>query len=159
MATRETLHDAGPHLATIDRVSGAVLVLLGAAMLWESRALPMGTLGKPGPAFLPVVLAGVVIALAVLVVVFGGRSPLLRTVDWSEAGHAASTVAACVFAVFALERLGYRITMAVTTGFLLGATGRCRPVVIVTIGLGFALVSYWVFRHLGVLLPDGPLGF
>lgn len=136
-----------------------VLVLFGAAVLWESRALPLGTLRRPGPAFLPVVLAGLLLGLALLVLACGRRSPWLRSLDWSEAGHVAAILAACGFAALALERLGYRLTLAVVLAFLLGVVERSRPVVTVSIAVGFALASAWLFRRLGVLLPDGPFGF
>ncbi|MBI2216060.1 MAG: tripartite tricarboxylate transporter TctB family protein [Candidatus Rokubacteria bacterium] len=142
-----------------DRISGLVFALFGLAVLLASRALPFGTLHRPGPAFVPVVLATVLVTLAVLVLIFGGRSRSLRAADWSEAGHAASILAAGAFAAAALESLGYRITMTVALAFLLGVKRRTRPVVVVSVAVGFAVVSYWTFRRLGVLLPDGPLGF
>ena len=144
---------------TADRASGLILVLFGIAVLWESRAFPLGTLGRPGPAFLPVVLAGVLVGLALLALVFGRRSPRLRSLEWSEAGHVAAILSGCGFAALALERLGYRLTMIVVLAFLLGVVERSRPAVMVSIAVGFALVSYWVFRRLGVLLPEGPFGF
>ncbi len=144
---------------TTDRVSGIGLVLFGIAVLWESRALPLGTLQRPGPAFMPVVLGGLLVMLALLVLVSGRGSPSLRSLDWSDWRHVAAILAACAFVAFALERLGYRTTMAVLLAFLLGVIERSRPVVVVLIAVGFALVSHWVFRRLGVLLPEGPFGF
>ena len=49
---------------TVDRVAGVALVLIGLATLWESRAFPLGSLHRPGPAYMPVVLA-------LLLIVFG----------------------------------------------------------------------------------------
>ncbi len=144
---------------TADRASGMILVLFGIAVLWESRAFPLGTLGRPGPAFLPVVLAGVVVGLAVLVLVFGRRSPQLRSLERSEGGRVGAILSACALAALALERLGYRLTMIVVLAFLLGAVERSRPAVTISIAAGFALASYWVFQRLGVLLPEGPFGF
>ena len=159
MRGAERLRGVRTLLATTDRVSGLILVLFGLLVVWESRALPLGTLRRPGPAFLPSVLAGLLVVLALLVLVSGRRSPPLRSVDWSAARHAAAILSACAFAALALDRLGYRMTMAIVLAFLLGVVERSRPVVIVSIAVGFALVSYAVFRRLGVLLPEGPLGF
>jgi hypothetical protein len=136
-----------------------VLALFGVAVLLASRTLPFGTLHKPGAAFVPVVLASAVVTLAVLVLIFGGRSRALRPAGWTEAGHAASILAAGAFAVIGLESLGYRTTMTIALAFLLGVTRRTRPVIVVSVAVGFAVLSYWTFRRLGVLLPDGPLGF
>jgi len=68
-------------------------------------------------------------------------------------------LAACVFAVVALERLGYRITMTVILLFLLLVIERNRLFVALSLAVGVPLVSYWFFRRLGVLLPTGPFGF
>ena len=45
-----------------DRIAGLVLVAMAALVLWESRALPLGTISSPGPAFMPIALALVVLA-------------------------------------------------------------------------------------------------
>jgi hypothetical protein len=146
-------------IATTKRFSGICLFIFALLVLWESRKLPMGTLQSPGPAFMPVLLASVLIAIALLMLVFGGNSSPLRSLQWSEAGHAAFVLAACGFTALALERLGYRITMGMVLAFLLGAIERNKPVVVVSLAVGFSLLSYWLFGRLGVLLPKGPMGF
>lgn len=148
-----------PSFWTTDRVSGTVLLGVALIVLWESRVLPLGSLQRPGPAFVPVLLASVLSGIAILVVAVGGSSPGLRSVRWAEARHAAMILATCVFVVLALERLGYRITIAAVLVFLLGVVERNRLVVVAFLALGFPLVSYWVFTRLGVILPTGPIGF
>ena len=49
---------------TVDRAAGAALVLVGLATIWESRAFPLGTFHRPGPAYMPVVLAALLIGRA-----------------------------------------------------------------------------------------------
>ena len=144
---------------TIDRVSAVVLLALALLVFWESRSLPLGGLARPGPAFLPVILASLLAGIALVILARGGRSARLASLQWSEARHAAVVLVTCIFAVVALERLGYRITMAVILLFLLLVIERNRPVVALSLALGVPLVSYWFFTRLGVLLPTGPLGF
>jgi putative tricarboxylic transport membrane protein len=144
---------------TTDRVAGAVLVLLGLFVLWESRVLPLGSLRNPGPGYMPVVLALLVAAFGAAIALTGGASPRLRALGWGESRRAATIVAAGAFAALALERLGYRITMAALLLFLFGVVERRHPLFAVVCGLGLALLTFYVFDTvLRVPLPRGPLG-
>ena len=144
---------------TVDRVAGVALVLIGLATLWESRAFPLGSLHRPGPAYMPVVLALLLIVFGVAVFAMGRRARTLREVGWPEWRHAVAIFAACAFAAWGLERLGYRLTMAVVVGFLLLALERKGWV----LGLGLTLVMAWGSFYLfdtllRVPLPRGPFG-
>ena len=146
-------------LGTIDRISAVCMLVFVLLVLWESRTLPLGTLERPGAGFMPVLLAGFLGGIAIMLLVLGGNSPPLRSLEWPEAKSAAAVLAACGFAALALELLGYRITMAVVLVFLLGVIERSKMVVVISLAISFSLVSYWIFKRLGVLLPQGPLGF
>jgi len=146
-------------MATIDRVAGGALILVALLTLVLSRALPLGTLRTPGPAYMPVLLALLLLLFGVLLVVFGGRSALWSSVRWHEWRHAVAILAACVFAALALERLGYRLTMAAMLAFLLGVVERKSIVVTVVFSLALALATFFLFSTLlRVPLPRGPLG-
>jgi hypothetical protein len=59
-----------------------------------------------------------------------------------------------------MERVGYRITMIIILGFLLGAMERIRLWQALTLTLGLALGSFWLFDSLlRVPLPRGGWGF
>ena len=144
---------------TVDRVAGVALVLIGLATLWESRAFPLGSLHRPGPAYMPVVLAALLIVFGVAVFVMGRGARTLREVGWPEWRHAVAIFAACAFAAWGLERLGYRLTMAVVVGFFLLVLERKGWV----LGLGLTLVMAWGSFYLfdtllRVPLPRGPFG-
>jgi len=96
---------------TTDRVAGAALVLAALLALADSRGLPLGTVRNPGPAYVPVLLAGALLLLGVLIGARGGRAPRLGAVGWSEWRHALAILAVCAFAAWGLERLGYRLTV------------------------------------------------
>ncbi len=95
---------------TIARVSGGALVLLGLFVMWERRVLPLGTHTQPGPGYLPLLLAILLVVLGGLLVARGGGGAHVRTVAWSEAPHALAILACTAFATGLLERIGYRIT-------------------------------------------------
>lgn len=145
---------------TIDRVSGSALVLLGLFVVWEGRVLPLGTHRQPGPGYLPLLLALLLVILGGLLVLQGGGAARLRTVDWSEAPHAIAIIACTAFATALLESLGYRVTMILILGFLLGVVERLRPWLVATLTLGLSLGTFWLFdTFLRVPLPRGGWGF
>ena len=145
---------------TIDRVSGAALVLLGLFVMWETRVLPLGTHTRPGPGYLPLLLAVLLVILGGLLVARGGGAAPLRTVSWSEAPHALAILACTVFATALLDLLGYRVTMVIVLGFLFGVMERLRPWQVGALTLGLSLGTFWLFDTLlRVPLPRGGWGF
>jgi len=101
----------------------------------------------------------VVIGLGVLIWVFGARSPRIAAVGWGESGHTLAILAACGFAAFALERLGYRVTMAVLVFALLRAVERRGTVFAGAFAVTLALSTFYLFDVvLRVPLPRGPFG-
>ena len=144
---------------TVDRVAGVALVLIGLATLWESRAFPLGSLHRPGPAYMPVMLALLLIVFGVAVFAMGRGARTLREVGWPEWRHAVAIFAACAFAAWGLERLGYRLTMAMVVGFLLLALERKGWVLGIGLTLVMAWGSFYLFDTLlRVPLPRGPFG-
>jgi hypothetical protein len=142
-----------------DRAAGAGLAVLGLYALWESRVLPLGSLSQPGPGYMPVVLALLLIALGALAAATGAGSPRLAALGWGEAPRALTIVAACAGAAFLLERLGYRVTMALLLVFLLGVVERRRPLFAVAYAIALAVGTHLLFDTvLRVPLPRGPFG-
>ena len=144
-------------MMTTDRVAGGALVVLGLLVLLESRKLPLGSLRSPGPAYAPVVLAVLVLVFGLLVFAFGARAPAVRGLGWVEWRHAIAIFVACVFAAFALERLGFRITVALVLVALLRGVERRGWAFSIAFAAAFALALYALFQtYLRVPLPVGP---
>jgi hypothetical protein len=69
-------------------------------------------------------------------------------------------LAASVFAIFAIERLGYRLTVLLMLGFLVKVVEKRGWLVSLAFALSFSFGSYFLFYTiLRVPLPEGPLGF
>jgi hypothetical protein len=88
-------------VATIDRVAGGALILAALLTLALSRVLRLGTLRTPGPAYMPVLLALLLLLFGVLLVIFGGRStsrPRSRSAKYSGGPSAARRRPAAVLA-------------------------------------------------------------
>ena len=144
---------------TVDRVAGVALALIGLVALLESRAFPLGSLHRPGPAFTPVLLALLLILFGAVVFAMGSGTRRLAEVGWHEWRHAVAIFAACAFAAGGLERLGYRLTMAAVVAFLILVVERKGW----ALGLGLTVAvpwgSFFVFDTLlNVPLPRGPFG-
>jgi putative tricarboxylic transport membrane protein len=144
---------------TTDRVAGAALVLIGLVAIRESLAFPLGSLHRPGPAYMPVLLAVLLIVFGVAVFAMGSRARGVGAVGWHEWRHAVAIFAACAFAAWGLERLGYRITMAAVLAFLLLGLERKGLVLGLVVTAVMAWGSFYLFDTLlKVPLPRGPFG-
>jgi hypothetical protein len=147
-------------MLTSDRLSGSALVLFALLVMWESRVLPLGTLRQPGPAFIPILLALLLLIFGIFVVLTGGRTPLLSSIRWTEWSHAVAILAASVFSVFAIERLGYRLTVLLVLGFLVKIVEKRGWMQSLIFAFSLSFGSFFLFYTiLRVPLPEGPLGF
>lgn len=146
-------------MLTIDRVAGAALVALALAVLLASRALPLGTLRTPGPAYMPVVLALLLLAFGLLLIITGARAEPFRTLNWDEWRHAVAIVVVVAFCAWGLERVGYRLTMGAVLAFLVGVMERKSVVFTLVFSVAVAWSSFYLFSTLlRVPLPLGPFG-
>ena len=142
-----------------DQIAGIAFVVVALLVTWENRAYPLGSLHNPGPGFVPLLLAIALGLLGVLIALRGGTSQLLNTIDWSESKRGVVLLVACGVAVFALERIGYRLTMVALFAFILGVVERKRALPTALVSLGFAFISHFIFATLlKVQLPRGPWG-
>jgi putative tricarboxylic transport membrane protein len=146
-------------MLTTDRAAGGVLVLVGLVALWESRQFPLGSLSRPGPAYMPVVLGLLLVLFGALLAAMGARSRRLGEIGWHEWRHAVAIFAVCAFVAWGLERLGYRLTMAAVLLFLLGVLERKSVIVTAAMTAAIAWGSFFLFDTvLRVPLPRGPFG-
>lgn len=144
------------------QVMAAVLFVLSVLVAIESLKLKYYTKLGPGPGFFPfwiaLCLAGLSIAMFYQAT-FRPPEPRPEGFRVPRPGilRALAMCTAWVWAVVMLERLGYRLTMAVFFPFLLLTLGRVRWYLVVALSLLGSLAVYYVFtRALSVPLPIGP---
>ena len=155
----ETRVTGAPRSLHIDRISGAVFVVIALLVAWENRAYPLGSLSTPGPGYMPLGLALALGAFGLLVALRGNASPLLNTIGWTESRRAIVLLIGCGVAAFALEPIGYSLTMIALLVLMLGVVERKRPLATLLVTFGFAFISYFIFAtQLNVQLPRGPWG-
>src|SRR5437868_1153491 len=111
-----------------DQLSGVLLFALAVFVGWENRTYPLGSLQEPGPGYTPLLIAIFLGVAGLVIAVKGATSPALREMQWPEFKRAASILAACAVAAFALEPIGYRFTITALLIFFLGVMERRRPV-------------------------------
>jgi hypothetical protein len=137
-----------------------MLLALALFVGWQNRVYPVGTLAEPGPGYLPLLLAIFLGAMGVLIFAWGARSAPLNSMRWVETPRAVVILIACAAATFALEPLGYRITITALLIFFLGVVERRPPLIVGLVAIGFGLVSFYVIGDLlHVPLPRSRWGF
>jgi len=146
---------------TVPRVSGVALALLALGVLEECwrLGLPRGTLTTPGPAYVPTMLALVLLVAGVLLASLDRDARTVGDVGWREWRHTLAILATCVFVALTLERLGYRLAMSLACLFLLAVVERKGLAPALLFSVGLAAGTYYLFETLlRVPLPRGPFG-
>jgi hypothetical protein len=143
-----------------DRISGGALVLFSLFAIWQNSALPLGTFRHPGPAYIPVLLALLLLLFGVFLAAMDDRAVKFSSIRWNEWRHAVAILSACVFAVFGIERLGYRLTLILVLSFLLKIVERRGWLLTASLAFVLSFGSFFLFYTLlRVPLPQGPFGF
>ena len=143
-----------------DQISGLALAAIGLFVWWQNRAYPLGSLQEPGPGYTPLIIAVFLGVAGLLIALKGASSPPLADMKWPEARRATLILVACGIATYALEHVGYRITIATLLVFFLGVMERRKPLAVAAVAIGFSLLSFYVIgKLLRVPLPVGPGGW
>ena len=143
-----------------DQLSGLTLAALAVFVWWQNRVYPLGSLSEPGPGYTPLLIAIFLGAVGLLIAVRGAHSPPISQMAWPEAKRAAVILIACGVATYALEEIGYRLTIAALLVFFLGVMERKSPLTVAAVAVGFSLLSFYLLGDiLRVPLPRGPGGW
>ena len=110
-----------------------------------SGELPFGDLAAPGAGMMPKLAAGLMMLFAALVMLSAAGSPTLRSIDWSDRGHAALVIVITAAAVAAYRPFGFLITMAALVFALLVVVERRNPLAAAAYSVGLTLFAYWLF--------------
>jgi len=146
---------------TVNRLSGLVVFLLGFAIFWQGRSLSIGTLHAPGPGFFPALIAGVLVLLALILMIGGGKKEGEEdAVPFSAVLRMLLLFASLVAYFLLLEYLGFVIVSFLLMFFLFFWVGRQRwylafSSAFVCIGLAYLLFEVLLKSN----LPRGVFGF
>jgi putative tricarboxylic transport membrane protein len=147
-------------MARADAVAAGGVLLLAGVAAYEAAKLPFGSVGNPGPGFLPWWAA---VALGLLAVLRLGQTRLARPApDDDHPDRRVATVVGLVVALLAyvalLELLGYPLSTFLLVLVVLRLLELRRWAVTLGIAAAAAIASFVVFAvWLKVPLPPGPL--
>lgn len=141
---------------TLTAAAGVLLAAASAFLLWETRSLPSGLHGAPGPGVWPRIVFVVTLVVAIYLAIDAAR----RENDAPVAG--AGTRYAITFIIFAILYLAGIETVGffLITGLFLAASmwllGLRSWKMLAGVAIGFPLISYLIFVQLAH--TDFPVG-
>jgi hypothetical protein len=128
-----------------DHVAGAAFFILGIVVFAISGDLPFGRISAPGAGMMPKLMAGLMMAFALLIIVFGAGSQPLADMEWGERWHTLGLVLITAAAVALYQRLGFIITMTALVFALLTLVERRNVLIAAAYSVGLTLFAYWLF--------------
>ncbi len=150
------------------QITAVVFILFSAFIAREALELKYYTSLGPGPGFFPFWLATIMIALSGFMffhATWGRSDPMPADFFASKIGYlkALAVCGAVIFVVFAMEDLGFKITMAAFFVWLLATLGRLKGIVgwvaMALVVAGGSWGAFYVFNDmLKVPLPLGNFG-
>lgn len=150
-----------------DRISGALIVFLGAVVLVGARGIPAVPGTTFGPDLMPTIVGAALAICGATIFVGGARAagtvPWVDLSDWAGKHlgvvGAVWSVGGTILGILYIGRLGFPIfafVFALPLMLMMGA----RLVVSALVAAGVSLTAYAVFVHLLLVpLPAGPLAF
>ena len=144
-----------------DVISGGVLAALGLYIVLEARNWTYSGHEGPGPGFFPIWYGILMIGLSLALIASKLSTARERdgATDWRAIGRALSTWLAFAVAVALLKPLGFLVSFALLTFFIVAVVFRrsavAAAVTALAVALGFQITFPWA---LGVPLPVGLLG-
>lgn len=144
-----------------DLISGVALAALGVFIISEAWTWNYMSEEGPGPGFFPIWYGIAMVLLSLLLVVRSAVKPgAAEKLDWAGVGRALISWLAFAIAVVLLKPLGFLLSFALLTLFVV-AVMYGRPLkTAVAAAVGNAVGFYLLFvLALDISLPVGPLGF
>jgi len=145
-----------------DVISGAVLSALGLYIFLQAHQWDYSGPDGPGPGFFPTWYGLGMIALSLVMI--GQRvrkgTTAAGAIDWTAAARGFGTWAAFTLSVALYKPLGFAISFALLTCFIVAVIFRRSLLAAAATGIGLSAAFYLVFAvALDVALPAGWLGF
>ena len=145
-----------------DLWSGLALAALGVYIIVEALQWDYVTPEGPGPGFFPLWYGMAMLALSAALVVseLRRRSAGATAINWNPLGRALSTWLALAASVALLKPLGFVVSFALLTYFIVAVMYRRPLKTAALVAAASAAGFFLVFQlALGVSLPVGVLGF
>lgn len=128
-----------------DYLAGGAFIALGFVVLIIGWDLPFGRLTAPGAGMLPKLLAGMMMALAAVIMISGTHGETLADIPWSDWSHATLVMIIAAASTWLYSRLGFLVTMPLLIFSLLVLVERRGLLAAAAYAIGLTLFSYWLF--------------
>ena len=128
-----------------DHVAGAAFVVFGIVVFAMSTDLPFGSLSSPGAGMMPKLMAGLMIAFALVIMIDASGSQEFSAIDWSDRWHALLVVIITACATALYQELGFIITMSLLIFTMLVVVERKSVLRAAAYSVGLTLFAYWLF--------------
>jgi putative tricarboxylic transport membrane protein len=143
----------------MNRISGIITALLGAAMLWRGMLLRVGSLRHPGPGFFPCILALVLLVLSLFLMIPGTKKKGRPAFSWSSLKKVGLVYGLLLGYFVTLESLGFALSGFFLMMFLFVFIDRQRIRAAALTSVIFMVLAYLIFNVLlRSELPRGVLG-
>ena len=146
-----------PIISHPDRISGAVIALLGLFLLYVASPLPVGKLNAPDAGFFPVILSIMLTGLGIILFANSFRSERSSLEMTPRTPSVAACAAVLLLYALLVNRIGFLICTLSVLLVLMRAYGGLSWRTSLLIGLPAVLAAYLGFNELGVPLPRGIL--
>ena len=128
-----------------DHVAGAFFIAFGILVFALSGDLPFGSLSAPGAGMMPKLMAGLMIAFALMIMIDGSGSQELSAIDWGDRWHALLVVVITACATALYQHLGFIITMSLLVFTVLVVVERKNVLRAAAYSISLTLFAYWLF--------------
>ena len=131
--------------------SGLALATLGGYIVYTARGWEYLGQDGPGPGFFPLWYGIAMLALSLILIFSRSEN---QKISWNGAGRAFATWAAFATSIAVLKLIGFLISFALLTFFIVAVMYRRPPAVAALVAIGLA-AGFWVVfpLALGVPLP------
>ena len=128
-----------------DHVAGCAFIAFGILVFVLGWDLPFGRISEPGAGMLPKFLAGMMMALAAVIMISGSQGETLADIPWSDWSHAAQVLIIAGASTWLYSRLGFLVTMPLLIFSLLVLVERRNLLAAAVYAIGLTLFCYWLF--------------
>ena len=143
-----------------DMLSAALLAALALALGAGATELTFGDIKRPGAGFFPMILAGLLFALAIALLARSRSAGKGRTATFGpHLAELTATITAVALYGLLLEPVGYPLLTALMLILGLRYLARASLRLTLAVALGSTSTIYMLFVKLGLPLPAGLLSF
>ncbi len=147
----------------LDLRSSSFWMVVSVLTIILSSKLPFGSFANPGAGFLPLLVAGLMFLLSLILFIHSfliGEERVKALWAKGGTGRVLLILVSLVFYGLFLEKLGFILMTFLLMGFLLLTIGKVRRSIVILLSLLSSLGCYGVFQlWLNVQLPKGVFGF